>query len=46
MRHKDVAEIIGNKSLTSQILNGHRDISKGVARKLADGFGVSIELFL
>ena len=46
MKHKDVAEIIGNKGLTSEILNGNRDISKTVARKLSDRLGVSIELFL
>jgi HTH-type transcriptional regulator / antitoxin HigA len=46
LKHKDVAEIVGNKGLTSEILNGHREISRAVARKLADGLGVSIELFL
>ena len=46
LKHKDLAEIIGNKSLTSQILNGNREISKAVARKLSDGLGLSIELFL
>ncbi len=46
LKHKDVAEIIGNKGLTSEILNGNRDISKAVARRLSDRLGVSIELFL
>ena len=43
---KNVAEIIGNKGLTSEILNGNRDISKAAAQKLSDRLGVSIELFL
>lgn len=46
LKHKDVAEIIGNKGLTSEILNGNRDISKAAAQKLSDRLGVSIELFL
>ena len=46
LKHKDIALIIGNKGLTSEILNGNREISKMVARKLADGLHVSIEHFL
>ncbi len=46
LKHKDVALIIGSKGLTSEILNGNREISKAVARKLADALGVSIEHFL
>jgi HTH-type transcriptional regulator / antitoxin HigA len=46
LKHKDLAGIIGNKGLTSEILNGNREISKTVARKLANGLSVSIELFL
>ena len=46
LKHKGVAEIIGNKGLTPEILNGNREISKAVAGKLSDRLGVSIELFL
>jgi len=46
LKHKDLAPVIGSKSLTSEILNGNREISKAVARKLADHLNVSIEHFL
>ncbi|MEO8127370.1 MAG: helix-turn-helix domain-containing protein [Bryobacteraceae bacterium] len=46
LKHKDISAIIGSKGLTSEILNGNREISKTVARKLAHGLGVSIEHFL
>jgi HTH-type transcriptional regulator / antitoxin HigA len=46
LRHKDIAEIIGNKGLTTEILAGRREISKSVARKLADALCVPVDLFV
>ncbi|MDZ4803126.1 MAG: hypothetical protein SGI92_33620 [Bryobacteraceae bacterium] len=46
LRHKDIAAMVGNKGLTTEIIAGRREISKTVARKLADGLQVPIELFL
>lgn len=46
LRHKDIAALVGNKGLTTEIIAGRREISKTVARKLADGLRVPIELFI
>jgi HTH-type transcriptional regulator / antitoxin HigA len=46
LRHKDIWPVIGNKGLTSEILNGKRAISKEQAKKLADFFHVPVELFI
>ena len=46
LRHRDIAAIIGNKGLTTEILAGRRGISKTVARKLADHLHVPVELLL
>ncbi len=46
LRHKDVAEIVGNKGLTTEILAGRRKISSALAKRLADRFRVPVELFL
>jgi len=46
LKPKDLWNVLGSKSLTSQILNGHRAISKNNARALAEFFHVSAELFI
>ncbi len=46
LRHKDVAEVVGNKGLTTEILNGRRKISAALAKRLAVHFHVPIELFI
>jgi len=38
--------IIGSKSQTSDILSGRREISKAVAKRLAEFFDVSADLFI
>jgi len=40
-RQKDLVPILGSKSYVSQILSGHRPISKEAAYKLAEFFNVS-----
>jgi HTH-type transcriptional regulator/antitoxin HigA len=46
LQHKDVAAVIGNKGLTTEILAGRRKISSAVAKRLADQFHVPLELFV
>jgi HTH-type transcriptional regulator / antitoxin HigA len=42
----DLVEIFGSKGITSEVLNGKRVISKAHAKKLAEYFHVSPELFI
>jgi HTH-type transcriptional regulator/antitoxin HigA len=42
----ELGRILGNRSLASLILNGHRQLSKSHMRKLAEHFKVSPALFL
>jgi len=46
LRHKDVWPVVGNKGLTTEILNGRRKISAALAKRLAIHFHVPVELFL
>jgi HTH-type transcriptional regulator / antitoxin HigA len=46
LQHKDVAAIVGNKGLTTEILAGRRKISKDVAKRLSGSLRVPVELFL
>ena len=46
LRQRDLVEIFGSRGLTSEVVNGKREISKAAAKKLAAKFHVSAELFL
>jgi len=46
LQHKDVAEIIGNKGLTTEILAYRRKIFKDVAKRLAESLRVPVALFI
>jgi HTH-type transcriptional regulator/antitoxin HigA len=46
LRHKDIAPVVGNKGLTTEILNGRRNISAALAKRLAAHLHVPIELFV
>ena len=46
LRHKDVWPVVGNKGLTTEILNGRRKISSALAKRLALHFRVPLELFI
>ena len=46
LRHKDIAPVVGNKGLTTEILNGRRNISAALAKRLAANLHVPIELFV
>ena len=43
---KDLWEVLGSKGVVSEVLNGHRGISKSGAKALAEYFHVSAELFI
>ena len=46
LRHKDVWPVVGNKGLTTEILNGRRKISTALAKRLATHLRVPLELFV
>jgi HTH-type transcriptional regulator / antitoxin HigA len=46
LRHKDIAPIVGNKGLTTEILKGRRNISAALAKRLATALQVPVELFI
>jgi HTH-type transcriptional regulator/antitoxin HigA len=46
LRPSDLWPVIGSKSRVSEILSGKRSISKAQAKKLAEFFRVSVDLFL
>jgi HTH-type transcriptional regulator/antitoxin HigA len=46
LRHMDVWPVVGNKGLTTEILNGRRKISSALAKRLALHFHVPVELFI
>src|ERR1035441_8227250 len=46
LRHKDIAPVVGNKGLTTEILSGRRNISVALAKRLAVHLHVPVELFL
>jgi HTH-type transcriptional regulator/antitoxin HigA len=46
LQHKDVAAVVGNKGLTTEIIAGRRKMSKSVAKRLSGHFAVPVELFL
>ena len=46
LQHKDVAEAVGNKGLTTEIIAGRRKMSKAVAKRLSARLSVPVDLFL
>lgn len=46
MSQSELADVIGSKGLTSEIINNKRGISKQLAKKLGELFHVSPELFI
>jgi HTH-type transcriptional regulator / antitoxin HigA len=45
-KQKDIVHIFGSSGITSEVVNGKRSISKAQAKKLAEFFKVSVELFI
>lgn len=46
LRPVDLVDIFGSRAVASQVLNGKREISKAHARRLAERFRVSIDVFI
>jgi HTH-type transcriptional regulator/antitoxin HigA len=46
LKHKDIWPILGNKGAASEILSGHRSISKAQAKRLAEFLRVPVDLFV
>lgn len=46
LKQSDLLPIFGSSGITSEVVNGKRSISKAQAKKLAEYFKVSVELFI
>jgi len=46
LTQKDLWKVFGSKGITSEVFHGKRGVSKSQARKLAEFFHVSVELFI
>lgn len=46
LRQRDLLEVFGSRGLASEVVSGKRAISKAQAKKLAEIFHVSADLFL
>ena len=46
LRQRDLTEVFGSSSVTSDVVNGKREISKQHARKLAEFFHVPVSIFI
>lgn len=46
LRQRDLIPIFGSSSVTSDVVNGKRSISKAQARKLAERFHVPVDVFI
>lgn len=46
LKQADLLPVFGSSGITSEVVNGKRSISKAQAKKLAEYFKVSVELFI
>jgi len=46
LKQADLLDVFGSKGIASEVINGKRAISKTHAKKLAEKFKVSVELFI
>lgn len=46
LKQSDLLDIFGSSGIASEVVNGKRSISKAQAKKLAERFKVSVELFI
>lgn len=46
LRQRDIVHLFGSSGIASEVINGKRAISKAQAKKLADFFHVSVEVFV
>jgi len=45
LKQKDLTDVFGTASITSEVLNGKRELNKEQIRRLSARFGVSVEAF-
>ena len=45
LKQKDLSDVFGTRSITSEILNGKRELNKEQIRRLSERFHVSPEIF-
>ncbi|MBZ5728520.1 MAG: helix-turn-helix domain-containing protein [Acidobacteriia bacterium] len=46
LKQADLVPVIGSRAQVSDLVNGNRGISKAQAKRLAEFFGISVELFI
>lgn len=46
MKQSDLLPVFGSSGIASEVVNGKRSISKAQAKKLAEFFNVSVEMFI
>jgi HTH-type transcriptional regulator/antitoxin HigA len=46
LKQADLVSVLGSRAQVSDLVNGNRGISKAQAKRLAEYFGVSAELFI
>ena len=46
LKQSDLLDVFGSSGIASEVVNGKRSISKTQAKKLAEKFKVSVELFI
>jgi HTH-type transcriptional regulator/antitoxin HigA len=46
LKQADLLPVFGSSGIASEVVNGKRSISKTQAKKLAEFFNVSVELFI
>ena len=46
LKQTDMLDIFGSQGVVSQVLNGKREISKAQARRLAERFRLSVDIFI
>jgi len=46
LKQKDLEDVFGSQGIVSKVLNGKREISKAQARRLAERFHLSTDIFI
>ena len=46
LKQSDLLHVFGSSGIASEVVNGKRSISKAQAKKLAEFFKVSVEMFI
>lgn len=46
LKQADLLDVFGSQGVVSQVLNGKREISKAQAKRLAERFGLPVDIFI